>query len=307
MPLDKEDKYDIMKMKIVIIINYKMEREMNMKKKLTILLAGVLALSSFAVGAMSKTIVEKIEAELRGDFTVVIDGKKQIFRDVDGNIVDPILYEGTTYLPIRAIGEIMGKKVYWYQDKKKIELVDDSDRETLVTDADVIVNSEGNNSNHKAEKREDRTEIAKITLEKAKSIALKKAGLNAIDVTFTKAKLERDDGKLVYEIDFKTENKKYDAEVDAETGAVTEWEIEETRTVAPQGNTEVQITLEKAKSIALKKAGLNEADVTFTKAKLERDDGRAVYDIEFRKDRIEYEAEIDATDGTVIEWDVGND
>ena len=296
-----------MKMKIVIIINYKMEREMNMKKKLTILLAGVLALSSFAVGAMSKTIVEKIEAELRGDFTVVIDGKKQIFRDVDGNIVDPILYEGTTYLPIRAIGEIMGKKVYWYQDKKKIELVDDSDRETLVTDADVIVNSEGNNSNHKAEKREDRTEIAKITLEKAKSIALKKAGLNAIDVTFTKAKLERDDGKLVYEIDFKTENKKYDAEVDAETGAVTEWEIEETRTVAPQGNTEVQITLEKAKSIALKKAGLNEADVTFTKAKLERDDGRAVYDIEFRKDRIEYEAEIDATDGTVIEWDVGND
>ena len=64
-----------------------------MKKKLAFILAGVIALSSFAIGVMSKNIVEKIEAELRGDFTIYVDGKKQTFRDAQGKVVDPILYE----------------------------------------------------------------------------------------------------------------------------------------------------------------------------------------------------------------------
>lgn len=274
-----------------------------MKKKFTILLAGVIALSSFAVGAMSKNIVEKIEAEIRGDFTVVIDGKQQTFRDVNGNIVDPILYDGTTYLPIRAIGEIMGKTVYWYQDEKKIELVTPSEEEVLVTDADVIITA--GDEKVKPEKNDKATVNAEITLDEAKAIALKKAGLKEAAVTFTKAKLDNDDGRLVYEIDFITDTAKYDAEVDAVSGNVIEWEVEEKTTATKVTNvtTEAEITLDEAKAIALKKAGLKETEVTFTKAKLEHDDGRRVYKIEFVKDRLEYEAEIDAKTGAVIEWE----
>lgn len=274
-----------------------------MKKKFTILLAGVIALSSFAVGAMSKNIVEKIEAEIRGDFTVVIDGKQQTFRDVNGNIVDPILYDGTTYLPIRAIGEIMGKTVYWYQDEKKIELVTPSEEEVLVTDADVIITA--GDEKVKPEKNDKATVNAEITLDEAKAIALKKAGLKEAAVTFTKAKLDNDDGRLVYEIDFITDTAKYDAEVDAVSGNVIEWEVEEKTTATKVTNvtTESEITLDEAKAIALKKAGLKETEVTFTKAKLEHDDGRRVYKIEFVKDRLEYEAEIDAKTGAVIEWE----
>lgn len=274
-----------------------------MKKKFTILLAGVIALSSFAVGAMSKNIVEKIEAEIRGDFTVVIDGKQQTFRDVNGNIVDPILYDGTTYLPIRAIGEIMGKTVYWYQDEKKIELVTPSEEEVLVTDADVIITA--GDERVKPEKNDKATVNAEITLDEAKAIALKKAGLKEAAVTFTKAKLDNDDGRLVYEIDFITDTAKYDAEVDAVSGNVIEWEVEEKTTATKVTNvtTEAEITLDEAKEIALKKAGLKETEVTFTKAKLEHDDGRRVYKIEFVKDRLEYEAEIDAKTGAVIEWE----
>ena len=45
----------------------------------------------------------------------------------------------------------------------------------------------------------------------------------------------------------------------------------------------------------------------FKEASLDYDDGRKVYEIEFRKDRTEYSAEILATDGTIVSWDVDYD
>lgn len=280
-----------------------------MKKKLTLVLAGVIAVSSFAVGAMSKSIVEKIEAELRGDFTVYVDGKKQTFRDVEGKIVDPILYEGTTYLPVRAIGELMGKVVYWYQDEKKIELVEPSEDKSLVTDADVIVDGADKKvKDEKAEKpvKDEKAEAeVKLTLEEAKEAVLKKAELKESDVVFTKAKLEKDDGRWAYEIDFKTDETRYDTEVNAVTGAITEWEVEAKKNAEKKEEVteEKLISLEKAKKIALDKAGLKEKDVVFEEAKLDYDDGRKVYDIEFRLEKVEYSFEIDATDGKIIEWE----
>lgn len=291
---------------------------MKMKKKLAFILAGVIAVSSFAVGAMSKSIVEKIEAELRGDFTVYVDGKKQTFRDVNGKVVDPILYEGTTYLPVRAIGELMGKTVYWYQDEKKIELVEPSGEKTLVTDADVIVDGADKVKEEKikeekpdkAEKPEkEKATEAEITLDEAKEIVLEKAELNIEDVVFTKTKLEFDDGRWVYEIDFKTDEARYDTEVDATDGEILQWEVEAKKNNEKQAQPTDKdvISLEKAKSIALKKAGLKEKDVVFEEAKLDYDNGKKVYDIEFRQDRVEYSAEIDAISGEILEWETDND
>ena len=65
--------------------------------------------------------------------------------------------------------------------------------------------------------------------------------------------------------------------------------------------------MEEAKKVALDKAGLKEKDVVFEEARLDKDDGRQVYDIEFRQGRIEYSFEIDAADGTIIEWEKDND
>ncbi|MDD6933236.1 MAG: PepSY domain-containing protein, partial [Eubacteriales bacterium] len=48
-------------------------------------------------------------------------------------------------------------------------------------------------------------------------------------------------------------------------------------------------------------------DVTFTKAKLEKDDGVRKYEIEFRKGGTEYEYEIDAATGAILECDVGRE
>ena len=41
----------------------------------------------------------------------------------------------------------------------------------------------------------------------------------------------------------------------------------------------------------------------FEEAKLDRDDTRVVYDIEFRHGLVEYSFEIDAENGKILEWE----
>ena len=60
------------------------------------------------------------------------------------------------------------------------------------------------------------------------------------------------------------------------------------------------ITLEKAIEIALKDAGFESSEATITKSKPDRDDGINKYDVEFLVDGIEYDYEIDATNGRII-------
>ena len=63
------------------------------------------------------------------------------------------------------------------------------------------------------------------------------------------------------------------------------------------------ISEEEAKKIALDKAGLTEGEVKFVKAELDRDDGIIRYEIEFRKDLTEYDAEINAETGEILSWE----
>jgi len=88
-----------------------------MKRKIVLLtiLAVLLATSSFAAGY-------QINATLRPDIKVVIDGVTQTFKDAKGSVVYPISYNNTTYLPIRAIGGIMGKSVDWEGSTQTIYL-----------------------------------------------------------------------------------------------------------------------------------------------------------------------------------------
>lgn len=68
----------------------------------------------------------------------------------------------------------------------------------------------------------------------------------------------------------------------------------------------MNITLEQAKDIALQKAGVSE-QVYFKESKLDFEDRRWEYEIEFMQDNVEYEAEIDARTGVFYKWEIDRD
>lgn len=64
------------------------------------------------------------------------------------------------------------------------------------------------------------------------------------------------------------------------------------------------ISKDKAKEIALNHAGYEKSEVRFLKARLDRDDGRYEYEIEFRAEgNLEYDYSINAVNGKVVEYD----
>lgn len=226
--------------------------------------------------------VKSVTAELREDFIVTVDGTARTFTDAAGRQVYPLLYQGSTYLPIRAIGELMGKTVSWDGDTRTITLTGSG----TVTDADVIAGGTG-----------------PISLEEAKAAALDHAGLTAAAVTFTKQKLELDHGRQVYEIEFYTRDyAEYDYEIDAGTGRILEFDHDAESYTPPAGTPGTLITQEKAREIALGKVpGATASHVR--KLKLDDDDGRQIYEIEIIYKEMEYDLEISAADGTVLEFE----
>jgi len=63
---------------------------------------------------------------------------------------------------------------------------------------------------------------------------------------------------------------------------------------------------EKAKEIALKKANVTTESVIFDRVELDHDDGVWRYEVDFKKDTTEYDAEINAIDGSILKWEVDN-
>ena len=75
-------------------------------------------------------------------------------------------------------------------------------------------------------------------------------------------------------------------------------ETPEPAPAAPQ-----KITVDSALAIALRHAGLSSDQVMVTKAELDTDDSLAIYEIEFLCGGTEYEYEIDAYSGAILDWD----
>ena len=145
---------------------------------------------------------------------------------------------------------------------------------------------------------------ATITAEDAKAKALAHAGLTADAVTFVTAQLDRDDGRLVYDVEFYTADyKEYDYEIDAVTGEVLDMDYDAEHYQRPStGSSDSYISKDKAISIALGYvSGAGTGDVRT--AKLDYDDGRAEYEVKIIYNSMEYEFEIDAATGKVLSWD----
>ena len=65
-----------------------------------------------------------------------------------------------------------------------------------------------------------------IAEDAAKGIALAQAGFKAEDVTFKKVELDRDDGRLVYEIEFVNGGMEYEFDIDAANGKIVKFDVD---------------------------------------------------------------------------------
>ena len=96
------------------------------------------------------------------------------------------------------------------------------------------------------------------------------------------------------------------AEAPAEEPAAEEPAAEEPAAEAPAEENK-EIGEDKALDIAIKDAGVKKADLTNISVHLDVDDGRTEYDVEFHKGTTEYDYNIDAYKGDIIEKDIDND
>ena len=147
-------------------------------------------------------------------------------------------------------------------------------------------------------------QAAAVTEEQARETALSHAGLTADQVTFVRSKLDRDDGRLMYDVEFYTSDyKEYDYEIDASTGEILSYDYDaEGYSYQPNATPGTAITAEQARAIALAEVpGAAESDIY--EFETDRDDGRLEYEGKIIYNNTEYEFTIDGYSGAIREWD----
>lgn len=94
--------------------------------------------------------------------------------------------------------------------------------DSVVSDTKDTIDKVTSGTESASKKAEDNSMnlMAGITAKDAKEAALKHAGLDESQVRDVDVDLDRDNGKLIYEVDFNSGNTEYDYDIDAETGEV---------------------------------------------------------------------------------------
>lgn len=142
--------------------------------------------------------------------------------------------------------------------------------------------------------------------EAALQTALADAGVNEADASRIRVTMDRDDGMLVYEVRFDAAEAEYDYEIDACSGRiistdVERWDDDDRDDRNRTANANVAVSRDEAvKTVLGKVSGAAEQDV---RIELDCDDGRYKYEGDIIYNGIEYDFEIDADSGRILEWE----
>lgn len=167
-----------------------------------------------------------------------------------------------------------------------------------------------------------------ITAEEAIAAALADAGVAESETTALRCKAEEHDTVPHYEVEFYVGTDEYDYDIHAQTGAIISREVdrkepqpapleetpvestptESTQNTQSAASTQTapasRLTEDEALAIAYTDAGLTADQAERVKCALDKEDGRWVYDIEFHSGGREYDYEVHAETGTVLEKSV---
>lgn len=183
-------------------------------------LVGTLGVSALAA-VSNRTI------QVEDGFSISINGASFTPRDANGSKVSVFRYNGTVYAPVRAVCEAAGMDVDYDSATRTVELT----TADQLTTADYITEAE------------------------AKSIALKDAGVKESAAVFLTVRLDWDDGRPEYEVEFYSGQTEYDYEIHAVTGAIlsSDRDLENFEIPTVSVSSDDMISAEKAKSIALER------------------------------------------------------
>lgn len=95
---------------------------MKFGKRLMSLALALVMIFGLTVNASAAGAAQSVTAKLSPDITVETGGKAQALADANGNPVYPVLYNGTTYLPVRAVSNLLWLNVEWDQATRTVLL-----------------------------------------------------------------------------------------------------------------------------------------------------------------------------------------
>ena len=146
------------------------------------------------------------------------------------------------------------------------------------------------------------------------------AGTAALDSVTAEVDPELDESPAHYEVELQTAWGEFEYLVDAYTGKVLSGQKDLPTTVSAQNEaakpsgqkpapsgTAQDIGYAKAKSIALNHAGVSESKAYDMDIELDEEDGKLVYEVEFKSSGMEYDYEIDAATGTILKQEAERD
>lgn len=134
----------------------------------------------------------------------------------------------------------------------------------------------------------------------AKDAALLDAGLTEEELTGFRIRKDRDDGRTVYEVELYVNAEEYTYEIDTETAEILEKDYEKDNDYDREPKDPEALTKEEAAQIVLDKVeGATGMDL---RIKYDRDDGMELYEGDLVYDGTEYEFELNAMDGQILEW-----
>lgn len=166
---------------------------------------------------------------------------------------------------------------------------------------------------------------AYIGTEAAQAAAYAHAGVTASSVRELETEFDYEDGRMVYDVEFKSGTTEYEYDIDAVNGTVIKYKTDRDDDYRPatsgttsgstattskpsSGSTsKTPIGAASAKSIALKHAGVSESSVLGMEVKEDWDDGTLEYKVEFWYNSTEYEYEINGYTGAILEYEQDRD
>lgn len=95
---------------------------LNNKKKIALMIAVLMLVLSFSTTGFAAWATKTLQASYR-NITVFVNNTQKVATNANGTVVEPFIVDGTTYVPLRGIAEMLGYQVSFNPTTYRIDIV----------------------------------------------------------------------------------------------------------------------------------------------------------------------------------------